>query len=339
MVEGNVYYTNQAAKNTATIDAKSKVTGEVLLVEIIEGTDVVTSASTTYDKDVFRKSMWANGTWIINTLIDMNIDKPLVLAGEFLNSRGQVQRKISLYSQDADRNITRDFTVTAPSLTILSPNARIHGGIFVGDVYVYANNFQLVANKVVGDIYFTTQEAKNTFKYDAKSSITGEQILIQLDAVVTPSLYTNAEELHKNVSATGTWIAYADRDVKTDKEILVTGETTYNNIVQRKIAPYSQDAARKVTRRFTITAPKMTIESPNTRFEKGDFVGDVYVTATNFRFNEAKVTGNVYVSATATGFKMDKTTITGNVYYATQAVKDAAIIDAASKVTGVQEVK
>ena len=338
-VEGNVYYTTQAVKDTANIDAKSKVTGEVALVQIIEGTDAVTTASLTYDNDVFRTSMWGNGTWIISTLKDMTFDRPLALAGEFLNNRGQVQRKVSLYSQDEERNITRKFTVTAPYITILSPNARLQGGIFVGDVYVSVADFQLVANKVDGNIYFTTQEAKDTFKMDAKSEVTGEMILTQLDAVVSPSLYRTGDELIQNASAAGTWIAYAGNDVKTDKEIVVTGEFTYRDTIQRKIAPYSQDSARKVTRRFTITAPKMTIESPNTRFEKGDFVGDVYVTAEKFRFNEAIVTGDVYVSATATGFKMDKTTINGNVYYATQEVKDAAIIDAASVVTGVSEVK
>lgn len=342
-VEGNVYYTTQAAKDTANIDAKSKVTGEVALVEIIEGTDVVTTASLTYENEVFRKSMWGNGTWIISSLKDMTFDKPLVLAGEF-TYRDRVQRKIAPYSQatvDGTRVITRRFTITAPSLTILSPNARFQGGIFVGDIYVSAENFQIVDATVIGNIYFTTQEAKDTYNRDSKSVLEGEEILTQLDAVVSPSLYRTADELHNNVSAAGTWIAYAGNDVKTDKEILVTGEFTYRDTIQRKIAPYSQSPApeRKVTRRFTITAPKMTIESPNTRFEKGDFVGDVYVTAANFRFNEAIVTGNVYVSDTATGFKMDKTTINGNVYYATQEVKDAAIIDAASVVTGVSEVK
>ena len=178
VVQGNVYFMTQAAKDTAVIDEKTKVTGEISLVEIIAGTDVVTSASLTYDNDTFRKSMYGNGTWIISALKDMTFDKPLVLAGEIKNGKKDAKtgadlysRKIAIYSQDEKRAVTRRFTVTAPSLTVLSTNARIQGGIFVGDVYVTGVNFQLVDATVKGDIYFTTQAAKDTFKMDAKSKI------------------------------------------------------------------------------------------------------------------------------------------------------------------------
>ena len=39
--------------------------------------------------------------------------------------------------------VTAKFTLTAPKLTIKSPEARIQGGIFKGDLYVTSRNFKL----------------------------------------------------------------------------------------------------------------------------------------------------------------------------------------------------
>jgi hypothetical protein len=55
--------------------------------------------------------------------------------------------------------------------------ASIQHGTFKGDLYVAVPNFQLVDAKVDGNIYFTTQAAKDTFVMDAKSSVTGKQEL------------------------------------------------------------------------------------------------------------------------------------------------------------------
>jgi Putative peptidoglycan binding domain. len=339
VVEGNVYYTTQEVKDTASIDDTDNVKGEIALVEIIEGTDVVTSASLTYESDVFVNSIGAEGTWIISVLKDMTIDQDLVLTGEFLNGRGTVQRKIALYSQDDAHVVTRKFTLTAPKLTIESPNARIQGGIFKGDVYVTVDNFQLVKATVDGNIYFTTQSAKDTFTMDEESAVTGEKILTEVDAVVSPSLYRDEDTLIKNLSKDGTWIIYAGNDVTTDQPLYLMGEFTYKDVVQRKIALYSQDDTRKVTRRFTLTAPMLVINSTNARLEKGDFVGDIYVQKPNFKLNVAKVTGNIYVGPFATGFTMVDTAVTGNVYYATQSIMDSAVIDELTTVSGVQEVE
>lgn len=346
VVQGNVYYMTQAAKDTAVIDEKTKVTGEISLVEIIEGTDVVTSASLTYDNDTFRKSMYGNGTWIISTLKDMTFDKPLVLAGDLKNGKKDkvtgadlYQRKIALYSQDKDRNVTRRFTVTAPSLTVLSNDGRIQGGIFVGDVYVTGERFQLVDATVKGNIYFTTQAAKDSFKMDAKSSVTGEQILTQLDAVVSPSLFRDEDTLLKNISKDGTWIIYAGNDVKTDKNLFLMGEFKNDDKVDRKIALYSQDAKRVVTRRFALTAPMLVIGSPSARLEKGIFNGDLYVNAPNFKLNDMVVNGDIHVSAKATGFTTVKGSVSGSIIYDSQAVKDAAKIDALTKIEGVQAIQ
>jgi hypothetical protein len=145
--------------------------------------DVVTTASIVDTNEAFEKAISNEGTWIIATLKDLKFDKDLVLDGEFKNGKKDdagkdvVQRKIALYTQDEDRNVTNRFTLTAPKLTINSPNASIQHGTFVGDLYVSAENFELVDNKVEGNVYFTTQEAKDTFKMDDKSSVSGKQEL------------------------------------------------------------------------------------------------------------------------------------------------------------------
>lgn len=141
--------------------------------------DVVTTASLVNDEAAFENAISKDGTWIIATLNDMAIDKDLVLDGEFKNGKKDeagndvIQRKIALYAQDDKRNVTARYTLTAPTLTINSPNARIQGGIFKGDVYVNTNDFQLVDATVDGNIYFATEEAKAGFKMDDKSKVTG----------------------------------------------------------------------------------------------------------------------------------------------------------------------
>ena len=85
-----------------------------------------------------------------------------------------IQRKIGLYTQDADRNVTARFTLTIPELTIKSPNASIQHGIVKGDLVVDVDDFQLVDTKVEGNVYFTEQAYKDSFVMDADSSITGK---------------------------------------------------------------------------------------------------------------------------------------------------------------------
>jgi hypothetical protein len=144
-------------------------------------TDTTTTASIVNNTAAFEKAISKTGTWIIAILADMKDDKPLVLEGDFKNGKKDdkgndvVQRKIALYSQDANKNITARYTLTAPSITIKSPKASIQHGTFKGDVYVETNDFQLIDAKVDGNVYFANDAAKAGFKADEKSSITGKQ--------------------------------------------------------------------------------------------------------------------------------------------------------------------
>jgi len=135
--------------------------------------DAATSPSIVNDNDAFLNAISAKGTWIIAVLNDMTIDQDLVLDGQFEN-KGEPARKIALYAQDADRNVTARYTLTAPKLTVNSENARIQGGTFKGDVYVTANGFQVVDATVEGNLYFSTQEQLDAFKLEDGAKVTGE---------------------------------------------------------------------------------------------------------------------------------------------------------------------
>jgi len=320
-VEGNVYFTTQEAKDTFKIDAKSSVTGKQILADV----DAVSTASIVSAEAAFENAISKNGKWIAATLKDLTFENALVLDGVFVTGKKDadgndiVRRKIAPYTQDASKAVTRKFTITAPKLTIKSPNAVIQSGIFKGDIYVASEGFQLVDTKVEGNVYFYTQEAKDTFKMDAKSEVTGKQEFLAVDAVTTASIVNTAAAFEQAISKDGKWIIATLNDLTFDKELVLEGEFTHRDVLNRKIAPYTQDEKKVVTRKFTLTAPKLTILSPNAKIQSGIFKGDLYVSGSNFQLIDAKVEGNVY--------------------FTTQEAKDTFKMDASSQVTGVQELK
>ncbi|MFT9497951.1 peptidoglycan-binding domain-containing protein [Anaerosolibacter sp.] len=293
-----------------------------------EAVDVVTTASLVNTAAAFEKGISKNGRWIVSTLNDITTTKTLVLDGEFKNGKKDaegkdlIQRKIALYTQDDKRNVTARFTLTAPKLVIKSPNASLEKGTFKGDLYVRVPNFKLVDQKVEGNVYFTTKEAQDTFAPDATSVITGKQLLTEIDTTTSASLVDNMDAFEKGISKEGTWIVSVLNDLTTDKELVLDGEFKNDDKLDRKIALYNQvniEGKRSTLERYTLTAPKLTINSPAARLQGGTFKGDLYVNVPNFRLLDAKVDGNIY--------------------FATEEAKATFSPDATSVVTGKQEVK
>lgn len=140
------------------------------------GADVVTTASIVNNEAAFLSAAGEDGTWIIATLKDLEIDEEIFLEGEFTN-RDVVARKIALYTQDDDRNVVDRFTLTAPKLTVRSENTTLQGGTFIGDIYVEATGFQVVDATVDGNIYFENEEAEETATIP-EGTVTGVQELI-----------------------------------------------------------------------------------------------------------------------------------------------------------------
>jgi hypothetical protein len=144
-----------------------------------EDTDATTTPSIVNEESAFKEAISADGTWIIATLNDLTFEEDLVLEGEFHNkgdSEQELYRKLAPYTQDEDRNITERYTITAPKLTVKSPNAKLQGGTFVGDIYVEANGFTLSDAKVEGNVYFANEEYKESFVQE-EGEVTGETSL------------------------------------------------------------------------------------------------------------------------------------------------------------------
>lgn len=300
-----------------------------------EAVDVVTTASLVNTAAAFEKGISKNGRWIVSALNDLTTDKTLVLDGEFKNGKKNadgtdaIQRKIALYTQDDKRNVTARFTLTAPKLVINSPNASLQKGTFKGDLFVRVPNFKLVDQRIEGNVYFTSKEAQDTFAPDATSVITGKQELTEIDTTTSASLVDNATAFESGISKDGRWIVSLLNDIATDKELVLEGEfkngkkdAEGKDIIQRKLALYDQvtlDGKKVTVQRYTLTAPKLTIKSPNASLQKGIFKGDLYVEVPNFKLVDQRIEGNVY--------------------FTTKEAQDTFAPDATSVITGKQELK
>lgn len=276
---------------------------------------VITTNSMISTATEFEKAISSNGTWVIAIKKNLTIDKDLVVEGEFKKDKTVVGRTIDLYNRDKDKTITSKFTLTVPKLTIKSPKTSIEHGTFKGDLCVSSNNFKLIDTKVMGNVYFTTKEAKSTFKMDSKSSVTGKQELM-----TTPNGVTTAVAFEKAISSKGTQLISLKKNLTINKDLVVNGEFRNDKaILEREIDLYSADKDKKITSKFTLTVPKLTIDSTQTIIEHGTLKGDLYISTNNCQLIDA--------------------TVEGNVYFTTDEAKSTFKMDATSKVTGKQELK
>lgn len=140
----------------------------------------------------------------------------------------------------------------------------------------------------------------------------------QTDAVTSASIVDTPEGFLDATGSDGTWIIATLSDLTIDEEVVVAGEFTRNDELYRKIALYAQDENRTVTDRYTVTAPRLVVRSPNTRIQSGTFRGDVYVEADGFHLVDA--------------------TVDGDVIFADAELQETFTLDDASEVTGSVEV-
>lgn len=274
---------------------------------------VITTNSMISTAPEFEKAISSNGTWVIAIKKNLTIDKDLAVEGEFKKDKTVVGRTIDLYNRDKDKTITSKFTLAVPKLTIRSPKTSIEHGTFKGDLCVSSTNFQLIDTKVMGNIYFTTKEAKSTFKMDSKSSVTGKQELIVTSNVVATNVaFENA------ISNNGTQLIAIKKNLTINKNLVVNGEfRTDKAILEREIDLYSADKNKNIISKFTLTVPKLTLNSTQTILEHGTFKGDLYISANNCQLID--------------------TTVQGNVYFTKPEAKSTFKMDATSRITGVQK--
>ncbi|WP_353049863.1 polymer-forming cytoskeletal protein [Carnobacterium sp. ISL-102] len=164
----------ETAEDASTVS--STVESAEMASSTTESAEVVTTASISNDPADVVAGLSAEGTWIYAITDDVTVSEDLIVAGTFYDKDDEstdVYRKLALYAQDEDRNVTDEFTLTAPMMTVESPNFRIQNGTFVGDVIVKAEGFELFESTVEGDVTFDSQELMDAAKLD-EGTVTGE---------------------------------------------------------------------------------------------------------------------------------------------------------------------
>ncbi len=159
------------AKEEPVVEETPEVTEEAT-EEATEEVDAVSTASIVTEGDALVAALSADGFWLAATLNDIVLEEDLVIEGEFKND-DKIDRKLALYTQDADRNVLERFTVTAPSMIVKSENFRLQGGTFVGDVYVEANGFLLKDATIEGNLYFASQEYMDARVAEETGTVSG----------------------------------------------------------------------------------------------------------------------------------------------------------------------
>lgn len=287
-----------------------------------DGNDTITAASLTGDAAVLEVTLGSEGTWIVCALNDITTENELVIEGEFYNkddATSNLYRKLALYAQDEDHNVTERYTLTAPKLTVKSPNTKIQGGTFAGDVYVESEGFVLRDGTIDGNVYFASVELANTFAMESGAMITGSVVVDGADVVTTASLVIDDAAFASALGEDGTWIICALNSIRSSVPLVLEGDF-YNkndpaNDLYRKIALYAQDADHNVTARYTLTVPSLTIKSPNAKIQGGTVAGDVYVESENFDLNGATIDGNLYFATQEImdTFMNNEGTVTGEI--------------------------
>lgn len=143
------------------------------------------------------------------------------------------------------------------------------------------------------------------------------------DSVSSASLALDEADFEQKISKDGFFIIFTEKDLTFTKDLTVDGRFTTedkdgNEVVQRSLAFVKVGAEGKMER-FTVTVPRIVINSENTLLEYGIIKGDVYVQAPGFTTKEA--------------------TIDGNLYFATQELMDAFTADDLTEITGEINVK
>lgn len=128
------------------------------------------------------------------------------------------------------------------------------------------------------------------------------------DTVTTASIVSTEADFVKAIANDGTWIIAILNDLTTEKELVLEGSfENSRGEIQRKIALYEQDDKKNITQRYTLTAPKLTINSPMASLQHGVFNGDIEVLVSDFELVDTKVNGDIIFANddVMASFKMD----------------------------------
>lgn len=166
---------DKAKTSSSSSEAKTSETSKTTASSKAE---VTTSASISADPTVLTKALSADGNWIVAATSDVTFPSDLTVTGEFHN-KGEasdvIYRKLALYTQDDNRKVTGEFTITVPTLTVESENLNIVHGVVKGNIVVKANGFVLDGAKVEGNVTFEKEEYKTSAKLTENgATVSGE---------------------------------------------------------------------------------------------------------------------------------------------------------------------
>ena len=131
------------------------------------------------------------------------------------------------------------------------------------------------------------------------------------DVESVASITDKKDVVVKSLSDKGNWITAITADIALDDTLEVKGEFHQSNDksknVYRKLALHTQDDKFNVIDNFTLSVPKIVVDSKNFTVFYGTIKGDIHVNAE--------------------GFKLYGTHVEGNITFATQALQDSADLD------------
>ena len=141
------------------------------------GTDVVAMPSRAADEENLFRAL--DESWIVLVENDITTQKEVVLNTGYEktdetdeNKMVTTPRVLVLCTKDANKNIDKNFTLTTPKVIVKDEGAKIEGGIIKGDLYIETNNVILEYTKIEGNVYFSSQDAKDSVVIK-ESTITG----------------------------------------------------------------------------------------------------------------------------------------------------------------------
>lgn len=140
-------------------------------------TDVVAMPSRAADEENLFRAL--KESWIVLVENDITTTKDIVLNTGYEKSDEKDQNKmittprvLVLCTKDANNNINKNFTLTTPKVMVKDEGAKIEGGVIKGDLYIETNNVILEHTKIEGNVYFSSQDAKNSVVIK-ESTVTG----------------------------------------------------------------------------------------------------------------------------------------------------------------------
>ena len=170
-LDGNLIFATEEYKNTAEINGD--VTGDILVGD--HPADSLSSASISNEAADLVGHLSENGGWIFAATDNITVAEELVVEGDFHDkdlATNDLYRKLALYTQDAERNVEEEFTLTLENgMVVKSPNFNIMHGTIVGDILVEAEGFQL-NSKLEGNLTFATEAYRDSAEINGE--VTGE---------------------------------------------------------------------------------------------------------------------------------------------------------------------